>query len=134
MTACVEDELLLLNERLLQAIDSKEWETYVQLCDVSLTACEPEALGQLVEGLTFHYFHLNRNTDTANQSTICSPRIRMLGDNAACVTYVRLVQVVDAETNDTVRSFEETRIWEKQGGQWKHVHFHRSFAASVELG
>ena len=59
MTACIEDELLLLSERLLQAIDSKDWETYTQLCDVSLTAYEPEALGQLVEGLPFHYFYLN---------------------------------------------------------------------------
>jgi calcium/calmodulin-dependent protein kinase (CaM kinase) II len=134
MELSVEDELLLLNERLLQAIDSKDWDTYIELCDVSLTAYEPEALGQLVEGLPFHYFYLNRNADTANQSTICSPRIRMLGENAACITYVRLLQIIDAESRDTVGSYEETRIWEKQSGQWKHVHFHRSFAGSVELG
>ena len=24
---------------------------------------------------------------------------------------------------------EETRIWQKIGGQWKHVHFHRSASA-----
>ncbi|MBT3890622.1 MAG: DUF4440 domain-containing protein, partial [Planctomycetaceae bacterium] len=36
MTDCIEDDLLLLNERLLQAIDSKDWETYTQLCDDSL--------------------------------------------------------------------------------------------------
>ncbi|MBT4010880.1 MAG: SnoaL-like domain-containing protein [Planctomycetaceae bacterium] len=134
MTDCIEDDLLLLNERLLQAIDSKDWETYTQLCDDSLTAYEPEALGQLVEGLPFHYFYLNRDSDSARQSTICSPRIRMLGENAACVTYARLLQAIDAEAHESVGSYEETRIWEKQNGQWKHVHFHRSFAGSVELG
>ena len=58
----------------------------------------------------------------------------MLGEHAACITYVRLIQIVDSDANDTVGSYEETRIWEKQDGQWKHVHFHRSFAGSVELG
>lgn len=134
MTANIEDELLVLSEQLLQAIDSKDWETYTQLCDVSLTAYEPEALGQLVEGLPFHYFYLNRTTDSASQSNICSPSIRMLGDHAACVTYVRLIQGTDADAHDTVGSYEETRIWEKQDGQWRHVHFHRSFVGSVELG
>ncbi len=134
MELSTEDELLILSEKLLEAIDSQDYSTYTELCDVSLTAYEPEALGQLVEGLPFHYFYLNRTTDSANQSTICSPRIRMLGENAACVTYVRLVQIVDAEANDSVGSYEETRIWERPDGQWKHVHFHRSFAGSVELG
>jgi calcium/calmodulin-dependent protein kinase (CaM kinase) II len=134
MTALIEDELLILSERLLQAIDSKDWETYTRLCDDSLTAYEPEALGQLVEGLPFHYFYLNRTTGSASQSTICSPSIRMLGEHAACITYVRLVQAFDADAHDTVGSYEETRIWEKQDDHWKHVHFHRSFVGSVELG
>ena len=27
------------------------------------------------------------------------------------------------------RATEETRIWQKQSGAWKHVHFHRSVPA-----
>ena len=57
-----------------------------------------------------------------------------MGDFSACVTYVRLVQSVGADAQDSVGSYEETRIWEKQGDAWKHVHFHRSFVGSVELG
>ena len=45
-----EDELLILSEKLLEAIDTRDYSTYTELCDVSLTAYEPEALGQLVEG------------------------------------------------------------------------------------
>ena len=43
-----------LNEQLLDAIDNGDLETYRELCDSSLTAFEPEALGNLVEGLGFH--------------------------------------------------------------------------------
>ena len=45
-----EDELLILNEKLLEAIDTNDYETYTELCDVNLSAFEPEAMGQLVEG------------------------------------------------------------------------------------
>ena len=134
MELSTEDELLILSEKLLEAIDTQDYSTYTELCDVSLSSFEPESLGQLVEGLPFHAFYLQRAGSKTRQSTICSPRVLLMGDQAACVTYVRLVQIVDAEANDSVGSYEETRIWEKQDGQWKHIHFHRSFIGSVELG
>jgi len=135
MELSTEDELLILSEKLLEAIDTQDYNTYTELCDVSLSSFEPEALGQLVEGLPFHAFYLQRAGSTTRQSTICSPRIRLLGDRAACVTYVRLVQSVGAEAGrpDSVGSYEETRIWEKQNHDWKHVHFHRSCVGSVQL-
>ncbi len=39
-------ELLQLNQRLLDSIAHADWATYQELCDPSLTAFEPEALGQ----------------------------------------------------------------------------------------
>ena len=47
-------ELIQLNQRLLDAIAAGDWATYQELCDPSLTAFEPEACGQLVEGMPFH--------------------------------------------------------------------------------
>ena len=59
-------------------------------------------------------------------TTMASPHVRMLSDSAALVAYVRLVQKLDAAGSPiTVRS-EETRLWQKLGGRWQHVHFHRS--------
>ena len=134
MELSTEDELLVLSEKLLEAIDTQDYNTYTELCDVSLSSFEPESLGQLVEGLPFHAFYLQRSGSKTRQSTICSPRVRLMGDQAASVTYVRLVQSVDADDHDSVGSYEETRIWEKQNHGWKHVHFHRSFVGRVELG
>jgi calcium/calmodulin-dependent protein kinase (CaM kinase) II len=51
----------------------------------------------------------------------------MLGDSAAVVSYIRLQQKIDSASGRplTIAS-EETRVWEKKGGRWKNVHFHRS--------
>mgnify|MGYP006096165145 CR=1 FL=1 len=49
-----EQELLGLSQQLLNSIVSADWPTYESLCDPSLTAFEPEALGHRVEGLAFH--------------------------------------------------------------------------------
>lgn len=121
-----ETELLELSQQLLDSIDQQNWETYSQLCDVTLSAFEPEALGHLVEGMTFHEFYFRREaTGRPKQSTISSPHVRVMGD-CAVVTCVRVVQRVDETGNAVSSAFEETRIWQKQNGKWQHVHFHRS--------
>jgi calcium/calmodulin-dependent protein kinase (CaM kinase) II len=119
-------ELLRLNQRLLESIATADWATYQELCDASLTAFEPEALGQLVEGMDFHRFYFNLGSVTRSHYTsICSPNIRIMGD-VAIIAYVRLNQRVGADGLPVTTGFEETRIWQRQGPHWKHVHFHRS--------
>ena len=50
---------------------------------------------------------------------------RLLGDDAALVTCVRLVQMETAQGWVTTRA-EESRVWERRDSRWWHVHFHRS--------
>jgi calcium/calmodulin-dependent protein kinase (CaM kinase) II len=123
-------ELLQLNQRLLDSIARADWATYEQLCDPSLTAFEPEAVGQRVEGLPFHrfYFDLGGAKGPFN-TTMCSPHVRLMGETAV-VTYVRLNQRLDAAGVPVTTSTEETRVWQRQNGRWRHVHFHRSPARS----
>ena len=127
MSDDVQRELLAVNERLLASIAARDWEAYQSLCDASLSAFEPEARGQLVEGLAFHkyYFDLG-GAKTPSNVTICSPHVRMLGTDAAVVSYVRLVQYVDASGAAQTAKSEETRVWQRRDGRWQHVHFHRS--------
>jgi ketosteroid isomerase-like protein len=122
-----QETLLNLSECLLDSIVTGNWKAYADLCDPSLTCFEPEALGQLVEGLDFHrfYFELDRSPNRKVQTTLANPQVRVMGD-AAIVCYVRLTQVVDGSGSPTTRAVEETRVWHKQHGTWKHVHFHRS--------
>jgi hypothetical protein len=125
----LESQLLDLTRQLLTSIGDRDWKTYSQLCDPSLTCFEPEAVGQLVEGMEFHkfYFDLPGGSGKRN-TTLASPHVRLLGPDAAVVSYVRLVQKSDSGSNPETSAFEETRVWQRIQGAWKHVHFHRSAA------
>jgi calcium/calmodulin-dependent protein kinase (CaM kinase) II len=62
----------------------------------------------------------------AVNTTITSPLVKLLSPDVALVAYVRLTQALDDAGRPTTRASEETRIWQKRGDQWQHVHFHRS--------
>lgn len=120
-------ELLELNNRLLVSIMQADWETYQQLCDPALTAFEPESMGMLVEGMEFHHVYFNRRATPGTPNPImCAPHVRMLGKDVALICYVRLTQQATAEKSFKTSGCSETRVWHKQNGQWKHVHFHRT--------
>jgi ketosteroid isomerase-like protein len=121
------DQVLDLTQRLVIAAAGGDWDTYAELCDPSLTCFEPEALGNLVDGLDFHhyYFKLPGGGSSPVQTTIVSPHIRIMGD-VAVVAYVRLTQKIGGNGAPVTTAMEETRIWQRRGPSWKHVHFHRS--------
>jgi len=56
---------------------------------------------------------------------MCSPHVRVMND-VAVLSYVRLTQKLDAAGNSVTVAAAETRVWQRKGGKWKHVHFHRS--------
>jgi calcium/calmodulin-dependent protein kinase (CaM kinase) II len=126
MTDSTTTELLALSQELLEAIAAGDWDNYARLCDPSLSCFEPEARGHLVEGLEFHryYFELEQSA-SPRRNTISSPHVRLLGDTAV-VSYIRLVQKLDASGGPVTVATEETRVWQKRPQGWRHVHFHRS--------
>jgi hypothetical protein len=127
MTDQIAAELLALNQRLLDSIARADWAAYQELCHPDLTCFEPEARGQLVEGLAFHKFYFDLGSDGRPcQNTMASPRVRLLGNDAALITYVRLVQRLGPDDNPKTTSVEETRVWQRIDGHWRHVHIHRS--------
>jgi Calcium/calmodulin dependent protein kinase II association domain len=123
----LEAELIALNQRLLDSIVSADWKTYDELCDPTISAFEPEARGRLVEGMPFHkfYFALGK-PKVVPQATMVTPHVRLLGEDAAVLSYVRLVQKLDEAGSPVTTVSEETRVWQRREGQWRHVHFHRS--------
>jgi calcium/calmodulin-dependent protein kinase (CaM kinase) II len=56
---------------------------------------------------------------------MCCPKVKVMGD-VAVIAYVRLNQRLDADGSPVTIAVEETRVWQKRDGRWKHVHFHRS--------
>ncbi len=121
------DEILRLTRELLDAIAAGDWDRYASLCEPDVTCFEPEARGDLVEGLDFHRFYFReRRPAGAGQTTLIAPRVRVLSAHAAIVTYVRLVQSRDASGQASTARYEETRVWRRREGRWRLAHLHRS--------
>ena len=125
------ETLVELTQMLLSAIAAGDWDVYADLCDPSMTAFEPEALGHLVSGLAFHeyYFNLPRGKSPV-LNTISQPHVRIINE-IGIICYIRLVQRLDSAGNPVSSATEETRVWQKMAGRWKHIHFHRSPAAKA---
>ncbi|KOX68226.1 Calcium/calmodulin-dependent protein kinase type II alpha chain [Melipona quadrifasciata] len=177
-----------MTEQLIESINTGDFEAYTKICDPHLTTFEPEALGNLVEGMDFHKFYfdngnydsfastVNRTALTTHSTTLrlrfdfvlfhcCMPRPEiesllsclrinafftqalkspidrpreelqsrehddpepLLGEDAACIAYVRLTQYMDKQGVAHTHQSEESRVWHKRDNKWQNVHFHRS--------
>jgi len=123
------NDIIRSTELLLEAISSSDFESYARLCDPHLTAFEPEAIGNLVEGLEFHKFYFDNLKPLRSNHTnvsIVNPYVHLLGDDAAAIAYVKVVQSIDKNGIPHTEQSEETRIWHRRDGRWVNVHFHRS--------
>ncbi|XP_066147938.1 calcium/calmodulin-dependent protein kinase type II alpha chain isoform X3 [Euwallacea fornicatus] len=122
-------EIIKMTEQLIEAINTGDFEAYTKICDPHLTAFEPEAMGNLVEGMDFHKFYfdnvLGKNCKAVN-TTILNPHVHLLGEDAACIAYVRLTQYMDKHGQAHTHQSEESRVWHKRDSKWQNVHFHRS--------
>ncbi|XP_014599638.1 PREDICTED: calcium/calmodulin-dependent protein kinase type II alpha chain isoform X1 [Polistes canadensis] len=123
-------EIIKMTEQLIESISTGDFEAYTKICDPHLTAFEPEALGNLVEGMDFHKFYfdnavLGKNCKAVN-TTILNPHVHLLGEDAACIAYVRLTQYMDKQGVAHTHQSEESRVWHKRDNKWQNVHFHRS--------
>ncbi|XP_029157286.1 calcium/calmodulin-dependent protein kinase type II alpha chain isoform X11 [Nylanderia fulva] len=123
-------EIIKMTEQLIESINTGDFEAYTKICDPHLTAFEPEALGNLVEGMDFHKFYfdnavLGKNCKAVN-TTILNPHVHLLGEDAACIAYVRLTQYIDKQGIAHTQQSEESRVWHKRDNKWQNVHFHRS--------
>ncbi|GAX79952.1 hypothetical protein CEUSTIGMA_g7391.t1 [Chlamydomonas eustigma] len=133
--ANTEADIIAITQRLLNSISIGDYDTYKTLCAPDLTCFEPESAGHQVEGLDFHKYYFDHIDYSAaalarsqgqplNLNTIVAPKVRILGSDAAVISYVRLTQ--KGGPNPVTAKAEETRIWEKRSGSWVLVHFHKS--------
>uniref|UniRef100_H3CI88 calcium/calmodulin-dependent protein kinase n=1 Tax=Tetraodon nigroviridis TaxID=99883 RepID=H3CI88_TETNG len=126
-------EIIKVTEQLMESVNSGDFEAYTKICDPGLTCFQPEALGHLVEG-TFHRFYFDNGPSRAKlpvHTVLLNPHVHLLGDEAACVAYVRLTQYLDSAGRPRTTQSEETRIWHRRDGKWQNVHVHRSGSPDV---
>nr|XP_051709010.1 calcium/calmodulin-dependent protein kinase type II subunit beta isoform X10 [Oryctolagus cuniculus] len=129
-------EIIKTTEQLIEAVNNGDFEAYVKICDPGLTSFEPEALGNLVEGMDFHRFYfenlLAKNSKPIH-TTILNPHVHVIGEDAACIAYIRLTQYIDGQGRPRTSQSEETRVWHRRDGKWQNVHFHCSGAPVAPL-
>ncbi|XP_041914681.1 calcium/calmodulin-dependent protein kinase type II subunit gamma isoform X8 [Alosa sapidissima] len=133
-------EIIKITEQLIEAVNNGDFEAYAKICDPGLTSFEPEALGNLVEGMDFHrfYFENRERSLLAKNSkpihtTILNPHVHLIGEDAACIAYIRLTQFVDGQGRPRSSQSEETRVWHRRDSKWQNVHFHCSGAPAAPL-
>uniref|UniRef100_UPI003084702A calcium/calmodulin-dependent protein kinase n=1 Tax=Homo sapiens TaxID=9606 RepID=UPI003084702A len=129
-------EIIKVTEQLIEAINNGCFEAYTKICDPGLTAFEPEALGNLVEGMDFHRFYFENALSKSNKpihTIILNPHVHLVGDDAACIAYIRLTQYMDGSGMPKTMQSEETRVWHRRDGKWQNVHFHRSGSPTVPI-
>ncbi|XP_036952898.1 calcium/calmodulin-dependent protein kinase (CaM kinase) II beta 1 isoform X36 [Acanthopagrus latus] len=129
-------EIIKITEQLIEAVNNGDFEAYAKICDPGLTSFEPEALGNLVEGMDFHRFYfenlLAKNSKPIH-TTILNPHVHLIGEDAACIAYIRLTQFVDGQGRPRSSQSEETRVWHRRDSKWQNIHFHCSGAPAAPL-
>ncbi|XP_020861719.1 calcium/calmodulin-dependent protein kinase type II subunit gamma isoform X19 [Phascolarctos cinereus] len=156
-------EIIKITEQLIEAINNGDFDAYTKICDPGLTSFEPEALGNLVEGMDFHKFYfenpqpcsdaithpspyqfpslspvfqlckvLSKNSKPIH-TTILNPHVHVIGEDAACIAYIRLTQYIDGQGRPRTSQSEETRVWHRRDGKWLNVHYHCSGAPAAPL-
>uniref|UniRef100_A0A3B3DGS7 Calcium/calmodulin-dependent protein kinase II association-domain domain-containing protein n=1 Tax=Oryzias melastigma TaxID=30732 RepID=A0A3B3DGS7_ORYME len=129
-------EIIKMTEQLIEAINNGDFEAYTRICDPGLTSFEPEALGNLVEGMDFHKFYfenlLSKNSKPVH-TTILNPHVHLIGEDAACIAYIRLTQFIDGQGRPRSCQSEETRVWHRRDAKWLNVHFHCSGSPAAPL-
>ncbi|XP_046905158.1 calcium/calmodulin-dependent protein kinase type II delta 1 chain isoform X5 [Hypomesus transpacificus] len=128
-------EIIKVTEQLIEAINNGDFEAYTKICDPGLTSFEPEALGNLVEGTDFHRFYFDNSLSRVKlqpiHTILLNPHVHIIGDDAACIAYIRLTQYLDGSGSPRTMQSEETRIWHRRDGKWQNIHFHRSGSPTV---
>uniref|UniRef100_A0A5S6R3B7 Calcium/calmodulin-dependent protein kinase type II n=1 Tax=Trichuris muris TaxID=70415 RepID=A0A5S6R3B7_TRIMR len=127
-------EIVKLTEALLDAVGRGDYDTYSKMCDPAMTCFEPEGLGNIIEGMDFHKFYFDHRetllpAKMVSKTTLLSPHVHVISDDAACIAYIRLTQYLDKNKVAQSQQTEETRVWCRREGRWLCIHFHRSCAS-----
>ncbi|HZO87845.1 MAG TPA: nuclear transport factor 2 family protein [Chthonomonadaceae bacterium] len=123
-----ERELLEITWRLLHAIHTGDAETYAAYSAADLS-CYEDVCPYRVDGLEFHLTMIQQMAKNPALKPIrfdmLTPRIQVYGNDTGIVTYTRLM-TYDEGGKPRWSTFNETRVFVRQEGKWKMVHFHRS--------
>jgi len=122
-------EIVRLTEKLHEAMNKGDFETYRSLCTTDHTCFDPAIVtGHLMTGLDYQKFHFDsvRESKCRRRSLVFSPHVVFLNDDAAYIAYNCLTHTIKEGISTSAQS-EETRVWKKMAdGRWRTFHTHTS--------
>ncbi|KAF4112808.1 hypothetical protein G5714_005353 [Onychostoma macrolepis] len=122
-------EIIKITEQLIEAINNGDFEAYAKICDPGLTCFEPEALGNLVEGMDFHRFYfenlLSKNRPAKQQpirrdKSVASSGLQMaecpfpLFGSSSRPSTVKVELIVATSNKSTQPEMESARVKERE--------------------
>ncbi|NXE36374.1 KCC2D kinase, partial [Ptilorrhoa leucosticta] len=131
-------EIIKVTEQLIEAINNGDFEAYTKICDPGLTSFEPEALGNLVEGMDFHRFYFENGkyslfiSESSSGVLFFSEFCCRCSSVCFCSAHSHITGHLRDGMPKTMQS-EETRVWHRRDGKWQNVHFHRSGSPTVPI-
>ncbi|XP_023376632.1 calcium/calmodulin-dependent protein kinase type II subunit delta [Pteropus vampyrus] len=114
-------EIIKVTEQLIEAINNGDFEAYTR-CRSGPPRVDPEPPASLSA--------LSKSNKPVH-TIILNPHVHLVGEDAACIAYVRLTQYMDGGGVPKTMQSEETRVWHRRDGKWQNVHFHRSGSPTV---
>ncbi|KAJ7993717.1 hypothetical protein DPEC_G00257570 [Dallia pectoralis] len=130
-------EIIKITEQLIEAVNNGDFEAYAKICDPGLTSFEPEALGNLVEGMDFHRFYfenlLSKNSKPIH-TTILNPHVHLIanqrrpgygiagmpsGRTSISIVLERLPPLYSEEGNVTATSDKSALLERETGREWE---------------
>lgn len=105
------------------------WENYIYYiqvkCDAHVVICHRIVISHFVS------FPALSKGNKPVHTILLNPHVHLIGENAACIAYIRLTQYMDSSGMPRTMQSEETRVWHRRDGKWQNIHFHRSGSPSI---
>uniref|UniRef100_A0A8C9FRH4 Calcium/calmodulin-dependent protein kinase II association-domain domain-containing protein n=1 Tax=Pavo cristatus TaxID=9049 RepID=A0A8C9FRH4_PAVCR len=123
-------EIIKVTEQLIEAINNGDFEAYTMKdLDIPCGTIENFICPVCV---CFCFLALSKSNKPIH-TIILNPHVHLVGDDAACIAYIRLTQYMDGSGMPKTMQSEETRVWHRRDGKWQNVHFHRSGSPTVPI-
>uniref|UniRef100_A0A8C0DD94 calcium/calmodulin-dependent protein kinase n=1 Tax=Balaenoptera musculus TaxID=9771 RepID=A0A8C0DD94_BALMU len=121
-------EIIKITEQLIEAINNGDFEAYTLGGKCQSPGLTPSYLPHPALPPTV----LSKNSKPIH-TTILNPHVHVIGEDAACIAYIRLTQYIDGQGRPRTSQSEETRVWHRRDGKWLNVHYHCSGAPAAPL-
>lgn len=91
-----------------------------------MTLIDSSITGAQMTGLNLFKFVCEHTQKRPVSVIMMYPNVLSLGPDAACISFVRITQIVDTANRPAVIQTEETMVWQRKNGAWRLMHVHRT--------